>query len=133
LINEFAKLIGRRGSPGKQLVVAIIAIASLSSPNPFGKISFGQDAISIANSQEDRTFEFSREEWRERVAEAKRRSWQYLDRVRSASGATSTIDEAQIASGRVRNDSSLQTGDIVSTNKSAGRGILHRAISGISA
>jgi len=60
-----------------------------------------------------------RDQWRERVAEAKRRSQQFAleHRQRPAYDPLSIADEEPISSGRVLNDDSLQWGDIVSTNK----------------
>jgi hypothetical protein len=61
----------------------------------------------------------SRNQWRERVAEAKRRAQQVVleRRGRPVFDTPSIGDEERMASERVLNDDSLQPGDIVSTNK----------------
>src|SRR5258708_34111807 len=85
---------------------------------PPGASSFAQDAIS--NQGLDRVApEIGRDQWRERVAEAKRRARQIAveQRRRPRFDAAPSVDEERIASERVLNDDSLQPGDIVSTNK----------------
>jgi hypothetical protein len=61
----------------------------------------------------------SRDQWRERVAEAKRRARQFALEHRGlpAFETPSKADEERIATERVLTDDSLQRGDIVSTNK----------------
>ena len=61
----------------------------------------------------------SRDQWRERIAEAKRRARQFAleHRGRPVFDPPSIADEERMASELVLNDDSLQLGDIVSTNK----------------
>jgi hypothetical protein len=79
--------------------------------------AFAQDAIS--NSVPDAPLDMSRDQWRERVAEARRRARQFAleHRGRPTFDPPSTADEERMASERVLDDDSLQRGDIVSTNK----------------
>ena len=69
--------------------------------------------------EDDAPLDISRGQWRERVAEAKRRARQFVleHRGRSTFDTPSMADQEQIASERVLNDGSLEPGDIVSTNK----------------
>jgi hypothetical protein len=68
---------------------------------------------------EDGSTEVSREQWRERVEEAKRRSKQFsVERGASPQISGSTVEEEErAASERILNDDSLRSGDIISTNK----------------
>jgi hypothetical protein len=86
---------------------------------PLGASSFAQDAISNQGLEDRVAPEIDRDQWRERVAEAKRRARQIAveQRRRSRFDAAPIVDEERIASERVLNDDSLQPGDIVSTNK----------------
>jgi hypothetical protein len=63
--------------------------------------------------------DMSRDQWRERVAEARRRARQSAleHRGRPTFDPHSIAEEARMVSERVLNDDSLQRGDIVSTNK----------------
>jgi hypothetical protein len=84
-----------------------------------GGCSFAEDVMMKEAPEEDSTREINRDEWRERVAEAKRRARQFVleHRGRSTLDTPSMADQEQIASERVLNDGSLEPGDIVSTNK----------------
>jgi hypothetical protein len=86
---------------------------------PLGGRSFAEDIMMKEAPEEDSTRDINRDEWRERVAEAKRRARKFAleHRRRSTFNTPSMADEERIASGRVLNDDSLQWGDIVSTNK----------------
>ncbi len=65
------------------------------------------------------SLDMSRDQWRQRVAEAKRRARQFVleHRGRSTFDTPSMADQEQIASERVLSDDVLKRGDIVSTNK----------------
>jgi hypothetical protein len=81
--------------------------------------AFAQEAMSNLAPEDDAPLDMSREQWRERVAEAKRRARQFAleRRGRPTFENPSIADEERMASERVLNDDSLQRGDIVSTNK----------------
>jgi hypothetical protein len=96
--------------------MALFAVAALWN------VSFAQDAIDIAAdiaAAEPPPFDMSREQWRERVAEAKRRSRQVVieQRGRAVFLPPTRDEEERQASDRILADDSLQTGDIVSTDK----------------
>ena len=78
-----------------------------------------QDAPQSASVTDEARPEVSRQEWMERVQEAKQRAKDAaLDhRMHPERYAPSPQDKARVASERVLNDDSLQPGDIVSTNK----------------
>jgi hypothetical protein len=78
-----------------------------------------QDAAQSANPTDEAQPEVSRQQWIERVQEAKQRAKDAaLDhRLHPERYTPSPEDKARIASERVLNDDSLQPGDIVSTSK----------------
>jgi hypothetical protein len=78
-----------------------------------------QDAPDRASMTDEAPREVSRQEWMERVQEAKQRAKDAaIDRrMHPERYAPSPEDKARIASERVLNDDSLQPGDIISTNK----------------
>jgi hypothetical protein len=98
------------------LVAATFLVFALLVPVGDG---FAQDAINGQASEEDATSAMSREQWLDRVAAAKRRAQQSAleQRERSKLSAAPLIDRDHAASERVLNDDSLQSGDIVSTDK----------------
>jgi len=75
--------------------------------------------MSVPSPEDDVPQDMSRSEWRERVAEAKHRARQFAleHRGRSTFDTPSMADEERMASERILNDDSLQSGDIVSTSK----------------
>jgi len=75
--------------------------------------------LSNTEPQSGAPADMSRTEWGERVAEAKRRAREVrlAQRRRAVFDEPSIADEERLASERVLNDDSLQSGDIVSTNK----------------
>jgi hypothetical protein len=85
----------------------------------FAATTFAQDATSNAAAEDDAPLAMSRDQWRERVAEARRRSQQYAleHRGRPAFDPPSIADQERMLSEQVLNDDSLEPGDIVSTNK----------------
>jgi hypothetical protein len=97
----------------------VIASAIVLFSAALGERALAQDITTKEALEEDPTRDISRDEWRERVAEAKRRAQQLAleNRERLMFSHPSVADEEQIASERVLNDDSLQPGDIVSTNK----------------
>src|ERR1700730_5567481 len=100
-------------------VLAAVAFVMLGLLQPLAGTSFAQDAMSSPAPEDDAPLDISRGQWRERVAEAKRRARQFVleHRGRSTFDTPSMADQEQIASERVLNDGSLEPGDIVSTNK----------------
>jgi hypothetical protein len=78
-----------------------------------------QDEPEGASATNEAQPEVSRQEWMERVQEAKQRAKDAaLDhRMHPERYAPSLGDKARVASERVLNDDSLQPGDIVSTDK----------------
>jgi hypothetical protein len=78
-----------------------------------------QEARESASMTDEAQPEVSRQEWVERIREAKQRAKDTaLDhRMHPERYVPSPEDEARIASERVLNDDSLQPGDIVSTDK----------------
>ena len=97
---------------------SVVALVMLVLGQLLGGSCLAQDATSLP-AVEDGPLDMSRELWRERVAEAKRRARRFAleNRGRSALSPPSAAEEERIASERVLNDESLQWGDIVSTNK----------------
>jgi hypothetical protein len=100
-------------------VLSGIALLTFDALLPLGASSFAQDAISNQALEDGVEPEIGRDQWRERVAEAKRRARQFAleQRERLTFEATPMVDEESMASERVLNDDSLRRGDIVSTNK----------------
>jgi hypothetical protein len=86
---------------------------------PLAGSSFAQDVMSNPAPEDDAPMDMSRDQWRERVAEAKRRARKFAleHRGRPTFDTPSIADEERMASERVLNDDSLQRRDIVSTNK----------------
>src|SRR6185437_16554348 len=78
-----------------------------------------QDAPGSAAVTDGAQSEVSRQEWLERVQEAKRRTKEAAveHRLHPERYSPSPADAARIASERVLNDDSLQPGDIVSTGR----------------
>ena len=96
-------------------MVMLIAVCLLLCGN-----GWAQDGIDGPSSTEDVFSEPAREQWLARVAEAKRRAREFAleQRMRTpASAADLSAEQERLASESVMNDSSLQRGDIVSTNK----------------
>jgi len=81
--------------------------------------ALAEDTLSNTEPQSGAPADMSRTEWGERVAEAKRRAREVrlAQRRRAVFDEPSIADEERLASERVLNDDSLQSGDIVSTNK----------------
>ena len=112
----------RPGSPGKAVLFwarSAFALTVFLLLEPLGGRSFAEYIMMKEAPEQDSTRDINRDEWRERVAEAKRRARRFgLERRgRSTFNTPSMADEERIASGRVLNDDSVQRGDIVSTNK----------------
>jgi hypothetical protein len=106
--------------------VRAAALVTLGFSQPLAVGCFAQDAISnpapeIGNPapQDDTPIDMSRGQWRERIAEAKRRSRQFAleHRRRPVFDPPSIADKERMASERILNDDSLEPGDIVSTDK----------------
>lgn len=78
-----------------------------------------QDAPGSADGTDGTQSEVSRQEWLERVQEARRRAKEAAveHRLHPERYTPSPADAARIASERILNDDSLQPGDIVSTDK----------------
>ena len=85
----------------------------------FRRSSFARAAMSNPAPDDNVSLDMSRDQWRQRVAEAKRRARQFVleHRGRSTFDTPSMADQEQIASERVLSDDVLKRGDIVSTNK----------------
>jgi hypothetical protein len=100
-------------------ILSGIALLTFDVLLPLGASSFAQDAISNQTPEDGVEPEIDRDQWRERVAEARHRARQFAlkQRERSTFDAAPIVDEESIASERVLNDESLRRGDIVSTNK----------------
>jgi hypothetical protein len=87
--------------------------AALATPGlslPFAATAFAQDATSNAAPEDDAALDTSRDQWRERVVEARRRTQQFAlehDRGRIKRRTPAVV----------LNDDSLQREDIVPTNK----------------
>jgi hypothetical protein len=75
--------------------------------------------MNAADATDEVQPEVSRQEWLERVQEAKRRAKEAAveRRLHPERYTPSPADKAQVASERALNDDSLQPGDIVSTDK----------------
>jgi hypothetical protein len=99
--------------------VPAVALVTLGFSQPLAVSCFAQDAISNAAPEDDTPVDMSRDQWRERVAEARRRSRQFAleHRGRPVFDPPTAADQERMASERVLNDDSLQEGDIISTNK----------------
>jgi hypothetical protein len=104
---------------GLAFVLPALALVIFELLQPLGGHAFAQEAMSNLAPEDDAPPDMSREQWRERVAEAKRRARQFAleRRGRPTFENPSIADEERMASERVLNDDSLQRGDIVSTNK----------------
>ena len=100
-------------------ILPVAAAVALGCLQLFGASSFAQEAISTAAPEDDAPLDMGRDQWRERVAEAKHRARQFTleHRGRPVFDTPSKANEERIATERVLNDDSLQRGDIVSTNK----------------
>jgi hypothetical protein len=85
----------------------------------FRQPGVAQDAAETPAVEEDATPEISREGWRERIQEARRRAKEVAleRRAHPEIYAAPPEDREQIATERVLNDESLRRGDIVSTKK----------------
>jgi hypothetical protein len=100
-------------------VVPALALVIFELLQPLGGHAFAQEAMSDLAPEDDAPLDMSRDQWRERVGEAKRRARQFTleQRGRPTFDPPTIADDERIASERVLNDDSLQRGDIVSTNK----------------
>jgi hypothetical protein len=100
-------------------VLSAIALLTFDVFSPLGASSFAQAAITNQAQEHGVEPEIDRDQWRERVAEARRRARQFAleQRGRSTFDPAPIVDEESIASERALNDDSLRRGDIVSTNK----------------
>src|ERR1700682_3119941 len=98
----FVKHLGWPAKPGLAWVLAAVALATLGLLQPFAGSSFAQDAMSNPPPEDDAPLDMSRDQWRERVAEAKRRARQFVleHRGRSTLDTPSIADQEQIASER---------------------------------
>lgn len=106
------------GRPVSLKTALVLALVTLVLGQWVGARSLAQDATSISAAQGGPPLDMSREQWRERVVEAKRRAKQFaLENRGRIALPPSAAEEQRIASERVLNDESLQSGDIVSTNK----------------
>ncbi len=101
------------------LLWSAVTIAVLGLLQPLAGSSFAEDTISPSMTGDDAPVDMSRQQWRERVAEAKRRAREYAveRRSRPAPDPPSRAEEERLASERVLNDDSLQRGDIVATDR----------------
>jgi hypothetical protein len=92
---------------------AVIALLLTIPPCP------AQNAPEISNGTVEVQPEVSRQEWLQRLQEARQRAKEAAleHRLHPERYAPSPEDKARIASERVLNDGSLQPGDIVSTDK----------------
>jgi hypothetical protein len=99
--------------------VSSVALVIFMFVQPLEGACLAQDATSSPAAEDASPPNMSREQWRERVVEAKRRARQLAleNRGRIMFNAPSAAEEERIASERVLNEYSLQSGDIVSTNK----------------
>lgn len=96
-----------------QIVCAIAASISLCTASA---AQTGTEGLIVGNEAETLT----REEWRERVNQAKLRAREFIALAKSGKlqlPGRSAEEVAEEASSTVMNDQSLQHGDIVSTNK----------------
>ena len=100
-------------------LVSVLALVTLVLGQLLGAGCLAQDATSPPAAEDGVPLDMSREQWRERVAEAKHRARRLAleNRGRLTLIPPSAAEEERIASERVLNDESLQWGDIVSTNK----------------
>jgi hypothetical protein len=96
---------------------ATIALGLLSSL-PIARPCVAQDTPESPTVEEEVQPEISRQEWLERVQEAKRRARETAQERRNHPElyAPSPVDQERVASERALNDNSLQPGDIVSTD-----------------
>jgi hypothetical protein len=99
-----------------RFAIVFLAVAFLQL---FGDNCFAGDVFGNPVLQDDTSSSISRDEWREKVAKAKRRAQQTAieQRGRVLDNIPSKVDDERLASERILNDDSLQSGDIVSTNK----------------
>src|SRR5260370_40241105 len=93
-------------------VLTAIALATLGLSQLLGATTFAQDATINAAAEDDAPLDMSRDQWRERVAEAGRRSQQFAleHRRRPAADPPSIADQERMLSERVLNDDSLEPG-----------------------
>jgi hypothetical protein len=110
------------GSPYVTRLVWVLTAIALATPGLsqlFAATTFAQDVTSNAAAEDDAPLDMRRDQWRERVAEARRRSQQFAleHRGRPAFDPPSIADQERMLSAQVLNDDSLEPGDIVSTNK----------------
>jgi hypothetical protein len=104
------------GGRRRAWIMLTVGLVGLGLPQVFRGSSFALDATSI--QRDDPTIDVSRDQWRERIAETKRRVRQFaLEHKGQLTFEAPMDDQERIASERVLNDDSLQQGDIVSTNK----------------
>jgi hypothetical protein len=103
----------------RQIRLFILAALLTSCFEPFSGNALAQGILGAAEPEIATSPDMTRTEWRERVAEAKRRAREFgLERRRHPIfDPSDIIDDGRMASERVLNDESLQTGDIVSTNR----------------
>jgi hypothetical protein len=96
-----------------------IAVAALMISAPFAPRCLAQDMIGPPTVEADVQPEISRDEWRQKVQEAKRRAAEAAVERRNHPDlyVLPPEDPEQVATERVLNDESLQRGDIVATKK----------------
>jgi hypothetical protein len=89
--------------------LSVLASAIFLFSAGLGERALAQDITTKEALEEDPTRDISRDEWRERVAEAKRRAQQLAveNRGRLMFSPPSVANEERIASERVMNDNSL--------------------------
>ncbi len=104
---------------GRLTRAAAAVAAVLMLPTFFAPRCLAQNSLEGPTVEADVQPEISRDQWRQKVQEAKRRAAEAaMQRLnRPDLYATPPEDPEQAASERVLNDDSLQRGDIVSTKK----------------
>ncbi|WP_249780609.1 hypothetical protein [Bradyrhizobium sp. dw_78] len=105
---------GRRGLFGYPILVSGILLCA-----PVARPCAAQDAPEAPAAAEDVQPEISRQEWLDRIQEARRRAREVAleRRMHPERYAPGPEDAARIASERALNDNSLQPGDVVATDK----------------
>jgi hypothetical protein len=71
------RCLGWLSKPRLAWVLSTVALVTLGLVQPFVGNSFAQDAMSSPAPEDDAPLDISRDQWRERVAEAKRRARQF--------------------------------------------------------
>ena len=111
VVRGGSKMSGLKSAAALVLVLGILACASLSQAQ--------EDVAASATDEGPRQRDISRNTWRQKIEDAKRQARDVARERREHPERYTPIPEDPdvVATERVLNDESLQTGDIVSTNR----------------